>query len=340
MNEIADLLNELTMSKGVSGYEFPLSQKVRDMFSNYCQTSEIDSMGNVTAILNPECEGKTLMLEAHIDEIGLIVSGIEENGRIKFQTIGGIDAAILPSSSVTVHGREDITGVIGAKPPHLQTADESKNRYTVQDLFIDTYMTKEQLTQKVRIGDSISFNSKPRTLLGNIYSSKSIDNRGGTAALLLCAKALKEKGFKGRVVFLLSVQEEVGMRGAQVGSYNIKPDMAVVVDVTHGITPMVNAGDGFPLGSGAALGAGPNIDPKIFEGLKAVCEKNSLPYTVEVCADNTGTDAWVIQVQAGGIPCGLVSFPLRYMHSHIETVSLEDIKNTVKLLSEFAGEVL
>lgn len=340
MNEIQSLLDELTCQKAVSGFEFPLSEKVKNMFSQYCQVSETDCMGNVTAVMNPNAPGKTLMLEAHIDEIGLIVSGIEENGRVLFRTIGGIDPAILPSSSVTIHGIEDIKGIIGAKPPHLQTAEESDKRYTIDDLFIDTYMTAQSLHGKIRIGDSISFDSEPRRLLGSLYSSKSIDNRGGVAALLLCAKKLCETGFKGKTAFLLSVQEEVGLRGAQTGSYNLMPDMAVVVDVTHGITPMVGSSDGFPLGSGAALGAGPNIDPHIFSRLKSVCEKHSLPYTVEVCPDNTGTDAWAIQVQAGGIPCGLVSFPLRYMHSHIETVSLEDIKNTVTLLTEFCREVL
>lgn len=337
MNEMTKLLDNLTTMRGVSGFEFPVSQAVKELFMPYCNAS-IDPMGNVIAVMNPDAQGKTLMLEAHIDEIGLIVTNVMDNGRIKFQTIGGIDTAILPSSSVTIHGKRDVAGVIGAKPPHLQTADESKKRYTIDDLYIDTYITKEQLDGAVRIGDSISFNSKPRRLLGDVYSSKSIDNRGGVVALLMCAKSLKEAGHKGKVVFLLSVQEEVGLRGATVGAYQVKPDMAIVVDVTYGTSPTVSPSESFPLGGGPALAAGPNIDPMIFDRLKTISEDNNIPYSVEVIADNTGTDAWVIQVQAGGIPCGLVSIPLRYMHSHIETVSLDDMENTVKLLVQFAKE--
>ena len=278
------------------------------------------------------------MLEAHYDEIGLIVTEIMDNGRIKFMPIGGIDTAILPSSFVTIHGKKDVTGVIGAKPPHLQSADESKKKYKTEDLYIDAYMTKDELEGVVRIGDSISFNSKPRQLLGGMYSSKSLDNRGGVATLLLCAKALKEAGFKGKVIFLLSVQEEVGLRGATAGAYEIKPDMAIVVDVTFGTSPSVSSSESFPLGGGGAIAAGPNIDPEIFDKLKAIAHKNDLPYSVEVIADNTGTNAWAIQVQAGGIPCGLVSLPLRYMHSHVETLDAMDIENTVTLLTEFAKE--
>ncbi len=338
MNEIIEILNNLTMQKGVSGFEFPVSQAVKELFMPYCDAVSIDPMGNVIAVMNPEGDSKTLMLEAHIDEIGLIVTKITDNGRIKFAPIGGIDTAILPSSSVTIHGKRDITGIIGAKPPHLQTAEESKKRYKIEDLYIDTYMSKAELEQALTVGDCISFNSKPRQLLDNIYSSKSIDNRGGTATLLLCAKALKEAEFKNRVVFLLSVQEEVGLRGATVGSYIVKPDMAIVVDVTYGTAPSVSPSESFPLGGGPALATGPNIDPLIFRQLKQIAKDNGIPYSVEVIADNTGTDAWAMQVQAGGIPCGLVSIPLRYMHSHIEAVDLKDMENTVKLLTEFAKE--
>ncbi|MDD4690248.1 MAG: M20/M25/M40 family metallo-hydrolase [Eubacteriales bacterium] len=338
MNEIKGLLSNLTMEHGVSGFEYPLSEKVRDMFFEYCGDVTIDNMGNVIARLNPDSTGKTIMFEAHIDEIGLMVTKLCPNGKIKFQPIGGIDTAILPSSFVTIHGKKDITGVIGAKPPHLQSKDESDKRYKTDDLYIDTYMSYDQLKEVIRIGDSISFVSQPRSLLGNLYSSKSIDNRGGVATLLLCAKTLKEHGYSGNAVFLLSVQEEAGLRGATAASFDNKPDIAIVVDVTYGVSPTVSGSDGFPLGSGSAIATGPNIDPSIFEKLKEIANRNNLQYEIEVAPDSTGTDAWAMQVQAGGIPCGLVSLPLRYMHSHIETIDLDDIKTTVALLTEFAKE--
>ena len=336
--ETKNLLFDLTSKVGISGFEQSFSQYVKNLFAPFCDIVEIDKLGNVIAVINPNADGKTLMLEAHLDEIGLIVTGIKETGRIHFESIGGIDPAILPASEVTIHGTSEVYGVIGAKPPHLQTKEEEKVQYKLNDLYIDVGMPYEKIKNLIRIGDVISFRAKCLSLMNHVVSSKSIDNRAGIAILIACAKQLKGRSDIGTIVFLASVQEEVGMRGATVGAYSMKPDIAVAIDVTHGITPMVTASEGFPLGSGCAIAVGPNIDTNLANLLIKIAKKNQIPYTIEVCAGDTGTDAWVIQVQAGGIPTGLLSVPLKYMHSHIETADMDDIDHTIDLLCLLAKE--
>lgn len=339
--DIKQLLFNLTTKTGVSGFEFELSKYVKSLFEEYCDCVELDKFGNVIAVINPSAKVKTLMLEAHLDEIGLIVTEINQTGRIHFESIGGVDPDILPASEVIIHGRKDLLGIIGAKPPHLQSKEEENESYKLKDLYIDAAMPYDKLKELVRIGDVISLKGEPISLMNDAFCSKSIDNRAGVAVLLSCAKRLKEeKNNIGRVVFLASVQEEVGLRGATIGSYRIKPDIAVAIDVTHAITPMVDKSDGFPLGSGCAIAVGPNIDQNIANHLKKLTEENKIPYTIEVAAGSTGTDAWAIQVQLGGIPTGLLSVPLKYMHSSIETVDIKDVEHAIALLCLFAKEEL
>lgn len=334
--DIKTLLFDLTTKVGVSGFEFPLSNFIKEQFEQHCDMVKIDGLGNVIAVINPYANGKTIMLEAHIDEIGLIVTEIKETGRIHFENIGGIDPSILPASEVMIHGKKEIYGVIGAKPPHLQSKEEEKEPYKLKDLYIDVGMPYEKVKESISVGDIISFWAKPLSLMNHVIASKSIDNRAGIAVLLACAKQLKEDSNIGTVVFLASVQEEVGLRGATVGAYSVKPDLAVAIDVTHGITPMVTSSEGFALGSGTAVAVGPNIDAGLANRIIKIAKENNIPYTIEVCAGDTGTDAWAIQVQAGGVPTGLLSVPLKYMHSHIETADLDDINHTIQLLRLFA----
>ncbi len=324
-------LFELCKKEGISGFEFEIGKYVRTLFAQHCIETEIDALGNVIGILNKGKKPK-IMLEAHLDEIGLMVKNIDENGFISFVEIGGVDAAILPSLEVYVHGKEQIFGVIGAKPPHLQEKDESEKTYKIENLFIDTGYNLEEIKKLVNIGDAITFSAKSTQLMGGKIATKSIDNRMGVYVLVECLKRLKNQNIDAEVVALASVQEEVGCRGAKVGAYKIEPDCAIIIDVTHGVSPYTTSTEGFELGSGVAIAVGPNLHPELTQKMIDVAENNKIPYTIEVCAGHSGTDAWQIQISKKGIPCILVSTPLRYMHTSVETVQMSDIDAVINII--------
>jgi endoglucanase len=278
---------------------------------------------------------KRVMIEAHLDEIGLMVKNIDEAGFVKFVPVGGIDPAILPATGVWIHGKKTIFGVIGAKPPHLQTEEDTKNKYTWDDLYIDAGYSYAEISEIVTIGDVISFPFKPKTLLNGCVSVKSVDNRAGVLIVLEVLKRLKNRNIGAEIVGLCAVMEEVGCRGATVGAYSAEPDFAVVVDVTHGRSPYVDEQDGFLLESGAAIGVGPNLHRGLTKRLMACADARNIPYTVEVCPGDSGTDAGPIQISRQGVPCVLASIPLRYMHTGVETVSVGDIEKTIDLICAF-----
>lgn len=322
-------LMKLCSFEGISGFEFEIGKYVRSVFEQYCDFTDTDILGNVVGVVG-KGRGRKIMIEAHLDEIGLMVKNIEEKGFIRFAKIGGINPDTLPAAEVLIHGKEKVFGVIGAKPPHLQTEDESKKNYKIDEMYIDTGFSREELADKIQIGDAITFVSKPTRLLNEKMASKSIDNRMGVWCLIECAKRLRGKDLPYELIFLAAVQEEVGLRGAKVASYSINPDAAIVIDVTHGISPYTdNSGSAFPLGSGVAIGVGPNLHPKLSNALIDTAKKHDIPHVIEVCAGNSGTDAWAIQITKKGIPCGLLSVPLRYMHTQVETVSMSDIEAVV-----------
>lgn len=326
MEQLFNLCNQ----EGISGFEFEVGKHLKTIFDGICEQTEIDALGNVIGVIGKGNKTK-IMLEAHLDEIGLMVKSIDDKGFISFIGIGGINPATLPSAEVFIHGKEKIFGVIGAKPPHLQSEDESKKIYKTEKMYIDTGYTFEALKNIIRIGDAITFVSKPVMLLNNTVAAKSIDNKMGIWCLIECAKRLKTQNLNSEITFLAAVQEEVGCRGAKVGAYKIDPDLAIVIDVTHAQTPYTEGSDtAFPLGSGAAIAVGPNLHPKLTK--KIINSAKGVPYTIEVCAGNSGTDASVVQTTKKGIPCALLSAPLKYMHTQVETVCLDDVKAVVDII--------
>jgi len=333
-----DTLFKLCSSTGVSGFEFEIAKYVKELFSEFCEHTEGDALGNVIGIMN-NGEKFNVMLEAHLDEIGLMVKSIDENGFIKFTEIGGVNIATLPGAEVYIHGKERVYGVIGSKPPHLQQRNENKKNYKIDDLFIDTGYNFDELTKMLRIGDAITYKVSPDMLMDNKFTSKSIDNRMGIFVLYECLKRLKDKKIGCQVTALASVQEEVGCRGAKVGAYNINPDIAIVVDVTHGTSPYTNKSEGFDLGSGAIIGVGPNLHHGLSQKIINIAKNNNIPYEIEVCAGNSGTNAWPIQISKKGIPCILLSVPQRYMHTSVETVKIDDIKTVIDVICTFIQEL-
>ncbi len=328
------ILKTLSDMRGVSGFEYRISDNIKNMFSPYLDDVYINNSGSVVGVKKADNPIGKVMIEAHMDEIGLMVKGIDEKGFLTFVNIGGVDGRILPASEVIIHGKKDVWGVIGAKPPHLQTADESGKILKIKDMAIDTGLDANVVKSLISVGDSITMSQSVGELLNENFSGKCIDDRGGVAILLKVMEDLQSKNLPYDLYFVATVQEEVGLRGVKTVSYEINPDMAIAIDVCHGITPD-NSYNAFETGSGTVISKGPNIHPKISKKLIDIAKEKEIKYSIDVDGGDTGTDAWAIQVARSGIATGLLSIPLKYMHTSVETVSLFDLEETKKLIVEY-----
>lgn len=333
---VRDFLLQLSSMAGVSGHEYTCSGQIKNAFENYCDSVQQDNLGNVIGIKRSKRENALkVMLAAHMDEIGLMVKEIDEKGFIRFTNIGGIDPRILPAQEVIVHGKKDLFGVIGAKPPHLQEKDEKEKAVKMEDMSIDVGMDMAKVKEIVSIGDVITFHSKPLSMHNQYICGKSLDDRAGIAVILECLKELNKVEIDVDLYAVATVQEEVGLRGAIVSSYHINPDIGIAIDVCHGETPDAPKESTYNTGKGAVITIGPNIHPKLVKKLKDIAKQYGIPYQIDVEPGSTGTDAWAMQVTRSGIPTLLLSFPVRYMHTTVETLCYTDVSGAGKLLAFF-----
>ena len=329
-----NVIKELSSLHAVSGYEYRISDKISDMFSEYCDTVTTDALGSVTGIKrskNPNA--RAIMLEAHMDEIGLMVTEIDDDGFVHFTNIGGIDARILLSKEVVIHGKEDIVGIIGAKPPHITTADERSKAVPLDELYIDTLYDAATVKEIVSVGDTVTFADSFSPLGESFVSAKSQDDRTSIAVLVLVMEMLKDKELPFDVCFCACVQEEVGRRGAAALATAIDPVFAVAIDVCHAKTPD-SSGSVYAAGEGTVISKGPNIHSVLCAHAIDIMDRCSIPYSIDVDGDDTGTDAWAIQIAREGIPTILFSLPLKYMHTMVETVHLDDVQRTAEAIYE------
>lgn len=327
-----NLLKKLSDMRGASGHEYRINKEIARMFKAYCDEVRIDALGSVIAYKSCGKENATkIMLEAHMDEIGLTVNSITNEGYIYFSNLGGVDQRILPSSEVIVHGKRDIEGIVGTPPSVLGDMDKS---FKVRDLAIDTGLSAEIVKSIVSVGDSITLPQSVGELGNGQLSLKTMDDRASIAAILQVMENIKDHQLNCDIYAVAAVMEEVGCRGGKTTSFGIMPDMAIAIDVTHGITPD-NADNAIEVGSGTAMSKGPNIHPKLVERLEKTAIENEIPYTIEIDGGATGTDAWEIQVSGGGIPVALMSIPLKYMHTSVETVAVSDVIDTARVITEF-----
>ncbi|HEY8391446.1 MAG TPA: M42 family metallopeptidase [Capillibacterium sp.] len=339
-----ELLMALSNAVGPSGREDRTAQIIMDFFTDgegrhWITGLERDRLGNI--ILRKAGSGSQpprLMLAAHMDEIGLIVTSFEE-GFLHFSTIGGVDQRVLPGQEVIVHGREDLPGVIAAKPPHLQQPDERKKAVKMEEMVIDLGLAADRLTALVRIGDPVTVKRNCSVLRNNFYAGKAMDDRACVVALVECLRRLKNVQHEAEVLAVITVQEELGVRGAFVSAFGLNPDLGIAVDVTHGEMPGVADYEGFKLGQGPVIVTGPQVHPLIFAKLKNAAEAGKIKYQVEAEVTPRGTDAYAIQIAQAGVATGLVSIPLRYMHTSVETLALDDLKETGRLLAEFITQI-
>ena len=333
-------LKELTTAPGVSGYEHRVRDLIRAAWTPLTDEPHTDRLGSLWAIKHGTGAKPRprIMLAAHMDAIGLMVSQVEGEF-LRVVPIGGIDARVMPGQLVTVHGREDLPGVVAEPPAFLLPKANREGVVPLSELLVDTGLPADTLriSGLVKAGDVISFAQTPVELQNELLAAKSLDNRASVAALTVCLETLKSRPPVWDVIAVATVQEEVGLQGARASAFALHPDLAVAVDVTHGSGPASKeyADKTFPLGGGPVLGLGPNIHPGLHAALKAAADRAEMPYTVEPMPTHSGTDAYAIQIARAGIPTMVVSIPLRNMHTPVEVLSLKDVARVGRLLAEF-----
>lgn len=340
-----EFLRAMEETPSPSGFEQPAQRIVRERMKRFADSITTDVHGNVIVGLNPKGRPR-VMLAGHIDQIGMMVRYINDEGFLSFGAIGGIDATILPGQRVTVHGRrKPSTGVIGRKPIHLMRGKPAENaRPEIDDLWIDIgAKNKAEAQQRVAVGDPITFELGMRKLSDDLVTSPAFDNKVGVfivmEALRLCAQ---RRDLKCALFAVSTVQEEIGLRGAKTSCYGLDPHVGIAVDVTHASdAPGVekkHLGD-VRLGGGPVIEVGANINPKVSDMLIATAKRKKIPYQVSAAPGATGTDANVIQISRSGVATGLIGVPNRYMHTPVEVVSLSDLENAARLVAEMVAQV-
>ncbi len=341
--DIVEAISRLSATPGASGHEFDVGKIAAGILEPLVDSVEIDAFGNVIARqFGPSPDSPRLVLDAHLDEIGLMITGQTE-GFLRFRTIGGVDARMLPAREVIIASHPPVRGVIMTMPPHILKEDEADKAIKVEDMLIDAGL--DEARAKMLIGKSAVYAEKPVMLKNNRLSCKAMDDRLGFLLIVRALELLSEWYYERKleIVVLGSVQEEVGTRGATMAAHTLDADWFIAVDVTHGRTPDAPSDRVFETGGGPAIGVGPNIARCVSDKLVSLAREKDIKYQLEVMEGNTGTNAWPAQVSRCGVSTGVLSIALKYMHTPVETIDLEDFELTARLLAEYAialsGEV-
>lgn len=333
MLDIKNTLKEVTSMVNIGNYDNGLSTYLCDILRKYSNDVYVKN-GNVIANFGNREENKPhVLLDAHIDQIGMIVTYITDDGFIKFDSVGGLDRRLLPAQEVTIHGTKDILGVIATLPPHLKS--NPKEVATVDELCIDTGYSKSELEQIVSLGDYITFRKFFLSLVDDRVTSKSLDDRSGIVSILKIVDILENQKLNCSYTVMFSAQEEIGERGALIGAYDINPTHAIAIDVSFGLTADEKPNKCGTLGKGAMIGFAPILDRETSKLMVNIAKENNIPYQIEVMNGETGTNADRFSVTRNGVKTVTISIPLKYMHTPNEIISLKDIEYTANLVAEY-----
>lgn len=337
--EVVSLLKQLSEAEGIAGFEGPVRELVRQHWEPFVDQMHEGKLGSLIGLkkgVGSEPRPK-LMLAAHMDEIGLMVTDIDK-GFLRIARVGGTDRRVLLGLEVTVHGRRELPGVVATRPPHVLSQEERKKTVPLDKIFVDVGLSEEKVRELVSVGDLISFRHEMSELKNRRVSGKALDDRACVAAITLALERLQNVRHQWDVFAVATAQEETGLKGAMTAAYGVSPDAAIALDVTFGEQPGVSKSDTLPLGKGPSIAVGPNFHPKLVEWLKKVAEDREIPYHVDPIPGRSGTDAWAIQVTRTGVPTALISIPLRYMHQPVETLAVEDVERVGRLLAAFIAD--
>lgn len=342
---VLQFLKDLVTAPSPSGFEQPVQEIWCNYVRPFAHEVKKDVHGNAIAVINPK--GKpSLMFCGHCDEIGLMVNYIDEKGYIYFCIIGSLDTTILPGQRFYIHTKKGpVLGVVGKKAIHIMETEERRATASpkVHNLWMDIGAKNKAETEKiVRIGDPITFAVGFEHLRNNLVVSRGFDDKIGSFVVAEVLRTLSKKKPQASIYGVSTVQEEVGCRGAKTSTYSINPDVGIAIDLTHATDyPDTNPKkDGeIKIGNGPVISRGADINPIIFDKLVSVAETEKIRYQVEASPNFTDTDAHIIQITKQGIATGLVSVPNRYMHTPIEIISISDLEDTIKLVSEFSYKI-
>ena len=345
-----ETIAELSMPPGVSRYESKVADKAAALLKEYCERVEILPLYSVVGLRRGKGENlPRVLLDAHIDQIGFVVSDYAaaagdddpekdaSAGYLRLTTSGGFDPRVLPAKEVLVHAPEGVLhGIVGCLPPHLKDADRPADAApAIGDLVVDMGMGFAEMRRRIPIGTPVTVSAPPFALANDFIGAAACDDRACFTAILYALELLKDEDLPVDLYAVGSTREEVDGMGAVTAAFYARPDYAVAVDVTHAWTPDAEKERTVPAGSGAAIGVGPHLTRKVSSTLLRIAEEKGISHTVEVLPSNTGTNASGIQLVRNGVATGLVSLPLRYMHTACEVIRESDARACGELLAEF-----
>ena len=338
MTEIPLFLKSLISVSGLSGYEAPVADLIKERWRPLVNEISLSRVGSIHALKRGTGKSPrpSLMVATHMDAIGMQVSQLVD-GFLHIAPVGGIDVRVLPGAEVTVHASksdEELPGIV-VLPPARFLPESAGDKILIEHLLVDTGLLPREVTKKVCIGDLVSFANPPLELAGDVLSGHTVDNRASIAAMTICLEELQNKPHVWDLWAVATVQEETTYLGAYTSAFALRPQMAIVVDGTFAKGPGANGWQTFAMGKGVGLCIGPNMHPFLHKKLKELADRLEIPWFLDVSLGDSGTDAFAVQVTAEGIPAALVEFPIRYMHTPVESVSLKDIQRVGRLLAEF-----
>lgn len=337
---LVQTLSDLCQVPAVTGFERAGAEAVVSLLAPLVDEVRIDKVGSVIGVRRCGQENaRTVLLDAHLDQIGFVVTEVLDGGFLRFAPVGGIDPRMLLGGEVDILTDEPLYGVISCTPPHLLKPGEEDKAVPIHEMLIDTGLLDAKT--RVKVGTPIVFRQKMLQLSGDSITGKCLDDRAGVVSILYALEKLKETALAVDLAVLISVQEETSSLGAIAGGYALRPDYAIAVDVTHAKSP--DAPDEFEYGGGVAIGLGPNLNTALSKALIRTAKAEGMDYQLEVMEGFTGTNAWDLQIAGTGAATALLSIPLRYMHTPIETIKLSDLESVGDLiyhfLRTFDGEV-
>lgn len=333
--DLKEIIFNLCSTSGVSGSEEPAVNAAKEYLETFAKVST-DRNGNLFAELGNVNSEITILLDAHIDRIGLIVTGIDKNGFIKVDKCGGVDIRTLQDSSLVLQSNPNIVGTVCCMSPHLTDGKED-TAVAIDKTYVDFGMGETEIKKHIKIGDVLTFNTEPKMLLNNKICAPALDNRCSVASLIRCAEILSnEQSLEYKVVIMLSVQEETFGTGAKTGAFSINADEAIVVDVSFASQPDVTGQySKIELSQGPMICISPILNRKMSDKLIEIAENSEIPYQIEPISGATGTNADNIEVTKSGVKTSVISIPQRYMHTPNEVIALDDVENTAKLICEY-----
>lgn len=338
--DIYKLLKTLTETPGPSGYEDQIAAVIQELWQPYVDNVFRDRVGSLVAVKHGRSAEprRRILLAAHMDEIGLMVQAIEAHnghGFLRLVPIGGVDTRQVFGQLVVVHGRKNLTGVVGCLPGKMLPEERRDKPFSYEDLLVDVGLPIEAVNDMVTIGDFISFRQPLYKLMHKRVAGKSLDNRASVAAVTVCLDYLQQRHHEWDVLAVATAQEETRLLGAYASAYTLQPDVAIAIDVTFGKGPGANDHTTHELGGGPALDWGPNVHTGVFHALQKTAEEMELNINIETHQRASGTDAYGLQIARAGIPTAIVAIPLRYMHTMVESLALKDVERAGRLLGEF-----